>query len=101
LLEEQGLVRLEWETASEEGVSGFNLYRAETQGGAQIKLNSVLIPATGGGGGAAYDFEDTTVQPAHTYYYWLEAAGADEPGRLTGPVLVIYYGEIFLPMLKR
>ena len=39
-----GSVQLDWETANEVELVGFNLYRAETLNGAKHKLNAVLIP---------------------------------------------------------
>ena len=40
-----GTAQLDWVTANEMGLVGFNLYRAETLDGAKHKLNANLIPA--------------------------------------------------------
>ena len=71
-----------WQTTSEIGNLGFNLYR-KTDNGALKQLNKVLIPSlTGGGtGGEKYTWTDTTVKPGHTYWYWLEDVA--EAGDLT------------------
>jgi hypothetical protein len=67
------LIVLEWVTASEIDNAGFNLYRAEGEKGAYMKLNESLIPADGSPTeGATYQFIDDAVQNRITYYYRLE-----------------------------
>jgi len=74
--EANGLLRriiLTWDTASEFDNAGFNLYRAETENGAYIKINAALIPAKGSvAQGAAYRYIDWTAEKGKTYFYKLE-----------------------------
>lgn len=71
-------VSLSWETASEVGAAGFNVYRAEVSGkdvpGSDfVKVNAALIPAEGDEMvGAAYRFEDDNVTPGRRYAYRIE-----------------------------
>ena len=70
-----GTIQLDWETLTEIDNLGFNLYRAESLTGRQIKLNASLIPSQGPGSptGYIYSFTDRAVRAGRTYYYWLEA----------------------------
>lgn len=66
-------VTLSWETASEVGTAGFNVYRAAAPGGDFVKVNVALIPAEGDElVGAAYRFEDDDVAPGRRYDYRIE-----------------------------
>ena len=66
-------VLLSWETASEIGTAGFNVYRSVTPDGDYVQLNTALIPAEGDGlVGAAYRFEDDAVAPGRRYSYRIE-----------------------------
>jgi hypothetical protein len=90
-------IQLDWETAMEINNLGFNLYRAESERGLQMQINSTLIPSKAPGSmtGAVYRFVDTDVKYRTTYYYWLESV--DIYGRTTryGPVVATY-----LPRLR-
>lgn len=99
-------VTLNWETASEIDLLGFNLYRATSPGGERVKLNAEVIPLNGPGGviGGSYTYIDTDVSSDLTYYYWLE--GLDLNSRIkevVGPVianvpLTLPY-QLFIPIL--
>lgn len=66
-------VEIRWDTASEVDVEGFDLYR-QTDSGELVKINGVLIPATGNySSGSSYEFADTEVINGVTYTYHLEA----------------------------
>lgn len=66
-------VALSWETASEVGSAGFNVYRAEASGDDFVQVNAALIPAEGDEMvGAAYRFEDDAVTPGRRYAYRIE-----------------------------
>jgi len=83
-------VLLTWETASEVDNLGFNIYRADAQVGALIKINPNLIPAKnlGSSMGAAYSFLDDSAVPGATYYYWLEDLDMSGASAKHGPVIV-------------
>jgi hypothetical protein len=82
------LVRLSWETFSEEDARGFNVYRAERIGGPRTKLNDSLIAARFPGSymGAAYELADNTGRPRILYHYWLEVVDHDLNAVEHGPV---------------
>ncbi len=83
-------VVIEWSTASELDTVGFNVLRSESQEGPTIQVNSTLIPPaedplTGG----TYTFEDKTVKPGTTYYYFLEDIDAQGNKQKNGPQKVV------------
>ncbi len=96
-----GTAQLDWETASEIGLLGFNLYRAETLDGAKHKLNADLIPAEHSGQmlGASYQFSDV-VDQGRRYYYWLELVKT-QGTELLDPVAVDTDYLIRLPLMIR
>lgn len=66
-------ISLEWTTASENGLVGWNIYRAETPAGPFARLNAVAVPAFGAGEAeAGYIFVDERVRPGKRYYYQIE-----------------------------
>ncbi|HOU15417.1 MAG TPA: hypothetical protein PKZ84_20105 [Anaerolineae bacterium] len=66
-------VALTWETASEVGTAGFNVYRAAVPGGDFVQVNTALIPAEGDElAGATYRFADDNVAPGQRYEYRIE-----------------------------
>ncbi len=88
-------VLVSWETASELGNLGFNLYRGTSPDGWDRQLNAVLIPspAPGSPSGFTYTWLDQTdLTPGTTYYYWLAAIGVDGATDVHGPVSVGYVG---------
>ena len=96
-----GTAQLDWETASEIGLLGFNLYRAEVLDGAKHKLNADLIPAEHPGQiiGANYQFTDA-VEQGKRYYYWLELVKTHGT-ELLDPVVVDSDYLIRLPLMIR
>ncbi len=73
LLSDVPPVALSWETASEVGTAGFNVYRAGAEGEAFVQVNDALIPARGDEvTGATYRFADDDVQPGRRYVYRIE-----------------------------
>ena len=54
-------VSLSWIASTSEHVTGYNVYRSTSAGGAQTKINSRIDPDT--------TYSDATVVPGHTYYY--------------------------------
>lgn len=70
---------LQWETAYEVDIIGFQLWRSATGDRADaIRLNPAPIPSRGGGAsGATYQYVDDEVTFGPIYTYWLEALRAD------------------------
>ena len=66
-------VGLEWTTASEEGLLGWNVLRAPDPSGPFTRINAVAVPALGDGrNDTGYLFVDETARPGRRYYYALE-----------------------------
>ncbi|HEU4402194.1 MAG TPA: hypothetical protein VFT43_08825 [Candidatus Polarisedimenticolia bacterium] len=66
-------IALEWTTASEKGLLGWNVYRAESPTGPFARLNDVAVPAYGDGtADTGYIFQDDTARPGRRYYYLVE-----------------------------
>ncbi len=97
-----GEVALDWQTASEVAVVGFNVYRATSAAGPYTRVNADLIPAQGDAlTGAAYHYVDTPGFGA--FYYQLEDVAAD--GGVTRHdavgVQVSPPHRLYLPILTR
>jgi hypothetical protein len=68
---------LEWTTASESGLLGWNVYRSESPDGPYVRLNSVALPAYGDGAAdTGYLFVDDGARPGRRYYYQVEGVTA-------------------------
>jgi hypothetical protein len=94
-LQQGNALLVAWETASELGNAGFNLYRAATPAGPDRQLNVALIPsqAPGSSGGFVYTWTDQAdLAPGATYYYWLEDVDLNGATTMHGPVSVDYVG---------
>jgi uncharacterized repeat protein (TIGR01451 family)/fimbrial isopeptide formation D2 family protein len=79
-------IKLEWTTASESEVVGFNLYRAKSVDGARVKLNSTLIPMQGTDTtGFTYIYKDKGLKANKVYYYWLETIDIYGTSQVVGP----------------
>ena len=86
-------VTVGWETRSEVGNDGFNLWRSKEGEEGYERVNSRPISGKGGdSSGALYSFEDQGVAVDETYYYKLEAV--DVLGRSTfhGPIAAMAAG---------
>jgi hypothetical protein len=84
-------VLVSWETASEIGNRGFNLYRGVSPDGWDRQLNELLIPsqAPGSPSGFTYTWQDQAdLVPGATYYYWLQDLDVTGATTLHGPVSV-------------
>lgn len=82
-----GQVILKWVTESEIDNAGFNIYRAETENGAYVKINDLIISAKGAATeGASYDFSDKHVKLWKTFYYKLEDIDLNGTATMHGPV---------------
>jgi hypothetical protein len=86
---ELGKVILEWTTESELDNAGFNVLRAESEGGEYAKINTALIPAQGSlTQGASYEFVDGDVRYRKSYWYKLEDIDLNGRSTMHGPVKV-------------
>ncbi len=66
-------IQVEWTTATEEGLVGWNIYRGESPAGPFTRLNAVLIPAFGDSlDEIGYMFLDEPVPPGRRVYYQVE-----------------------------
>ncbi|MFZ2518333.1 MAG: LamG domain-containing protein, partial [Anaerolineae bacterium] len=68
-------MRVSWETVSEVGNVGFNLWRGTSPAAPDVQLNSSLIPsqAPGSSQGFSYEWLDAAnLVNNTTYFYWLE-----------------------------
>ncbi|MDL1936406.1 hypothetical protein FBQ80_12645 [Candidatus Brocadia sp. AMX2] len=80
-----GRVTLMWETATEVGNAGFNLYRSKDEDGDYVKINKDgIIPARGDAvSGASYSLVDTPGKG--TFYYKLEDVDEIGVSAMYGP----------------
>jgi hypothetical protein len=77
-------ILVEWETATEQNTSAFNLYRSEDSGSRGQQIGG-MFPARGDGiTGAKYSYPDTGVTKGVRYYYSLE----EIPSSGGGPTIV-------------
>ncbi len=99
-------MQVNWETALEMNIQGFNLYRRLNPDGAWVQVNEQLIEAANLGGfeTAKYAWLDTDVQPGLFYEYLLE--GVDCSGKAhrygpsgTSPARLVYK-QLFLPVVQ-
>ncbi len=79
-------ITVAWETVSETGNAGFNLYRADSAAGPQTLLTYVPSQAPGSSQGFAYGYEDLAVQPGQTWWYTLEDVALNGATTLHGPI---------------
>jgi hypothetical protein len=81
-----GHVQIDWTTGSEIDTFGFHVYRGERADGSDAQvITMALIPATGRGRGASYQFLDDNIRVGATYYYWLEEVETNGVKRRYGP----------------
>jgi hypothetical protein len=79
-------ITVAWETVSETGNAGFNLYRSASAAGPLTLLATVPSQAPGSTQGFAYSYEDLAVQPGETWWYTLEDVALNGATTLHGPV---------------
>jgi len=90
-----------WNTASENNVLGYNLYRNSNFSLSNaVKLNTVIIPATGCATGNNYCYYDSETALSDTLYYWLESVSYSGFTQIFGPaVLIVPFTEPETPPL--
>jgi hypothetical protein len=79
-------VVVRWETVSEVGNAGFNLYRSDSAAGPLTLLAYLPSQAPGSTQGFVYNYEDLDVQPGETWWYTLEDISLSGATTLHGPV---------------
>ncbi len=67
--ENNGSVDLSWTANSEANIAGYLIYRSKNQSGIKDILNQDLVTGT--------TYNDTTIIPGETYYYWIRAYNND------------------------
>ena len=83
-------VLITWETTSEIGNRGFNLFRALDPAGPQNLLAFVPSHSIGSTQGFVYEWLDTDVVGGQTYFYWLETVSIGGTTTRYGPVSITY-----------
>jgi len=88
-----GLVQINFITASEIELMGFNVWRSNQADGGYSKIASYLdhkeLRSKGSSAaGSEYSWNDATVESNHTYYYKLEAADMNGSSEFIGPVSI-------------
>jgi hypothetical protein len=87
LTSDQASILIEWTTASEMDVVGYNVLRGETTEGPFEQINSQLIPSSEDPlVGGEYSFLDREVQPGKTYIYLLEDVESSGEKNRHGPI---------------
>ena len=102
---DNGSILLEWQTASEENLLGFSIYRAESATVIPVRINADLIPSLSPGSviGGSYSYLDRIVAPSSTYYYWLDVIEIGGHTGRYGPVSVVAgtgsLSTLYLPLI--
>lgn len=73
----QHRARVVWETASEQRVAGFTIWRAGKRDGKYRRVNSTLPQTPGAIGGASYKWQDKKVKAGKIYFYKLQVLCTD------------------------
>lgn len=82
-------VQLSWTTQSETGMSGYYIYRNQSNDlGSALNLNA-FIHATNSSSTQTYSYADNQLDGLGTYYYWLQAQDIDGSHQFFGPVSVL------------
>jgi hypothetical protein len=80
---------VEWETASEIGTAGFNVFRLDPATGSEVRLNNHLLPSlVGSTAGGIYRHTDAGIASGGTYRYRIEEVEARGAVRSYGPFSV-------------
>jgi len=83
------LAQLNWITASETALLGFNLYRNQSEQLVNaLRVNGTIIEATNSSTTQHYSYIDSDALPNTSYYYWLECLEIDGEQSYYGPVSI-------------
>jgi uncharacterized repeat protein (TIGR01451 family) len=102
---EDAFIAVEWETAMEEDVWGFELYRGTTPNFADAEWIHFELSQGGRFGGHYYRYDDADIVSGQTYYYWLATADSG-PSQTTwviaGPAITAHLGHrAYMPAIFR
>jgi hypothetical protein len=79
--------RLVWNATQEDQTYGYLVYRAERREGPFLRVNARVVRVGTGPEPGAYAYEDDTVEPGRSYFYYLESIGkSGAKTRLSGVV---------------
>lgn len=89
---------LTWMTQFETNVSGFGIYRGNSNELGEALDLGVFIEATNTSQTQTYIYQDTDIWEHGSYYYWLESRDLDGSNQIFGPVsIVIEHGGNVTP----
>ena len=93
----QSFVKLNWTTQSETNVSGYYIFRSETNNLAAAQRINAFIGATNTSQEAVYTFTDTEVLTGHTWYYWLQHLELNGESQFHGPISIALTNDNNIP----
>jgi len=95
-------IALTWETADEQELTGFDLYRQAGPGAPLERLNAAMIPARYAGSpqGALYTWHNGGVADGQLYLYTLELIDAGGDPQRVEPIAVVAPYAAFLPLAR-
>jgi hypothetical protein len=102
--EQINAVLVNWSSASELSIAGYNLYRSTNREDVGVQINAELIPAKNPGlfEGAFYELLDDTALFGQTYFYTLQVVYADNTTQWSDQVTAVPGGyKVFAPFIKR
>lgn len=82
--------RLVWSAEQEDQTFGYLVYRASAREGPFVRLNARVITVGSGPSAGKYAYEDESVEPGRSYFYYLESVSkGGEKRRISGVVTKI------------
>ena len=93
-------VRIEWQTAKEDGIQGFYVYRTDDPERQPTQVSDEMIPCQDPDG-AAYELVDELVEQGTTYQYLLEVVGNSGSSVWSDSSEVLVPFTLFLPLVNQ
>jgi hypothetical protein len=100
VMPEGNTVRIAWQTANENGVQGFYVYRTDDPERQPTQVSEEMIPCQDPEG-AAYELVDEPVELGVTYRYLLEVVGTDGSSVWIDSTEVLVPFTVYLPMVRQ
>lgn len=88
--QQENVAVLEWQTAAESRMIGFNLFRADGDSDSFQPLNTTLLPCLLDGQGGVYTYRDVSIHLDQRYTYRLDGIGMD--GNIISTESVVFSG---------